>query len=324
VSVTTAEELVGIIIADPRGTQQLLGLDDVTQLSSEAALVASLSSTPSLDKAPAEVFHTGAVPPAGEQLVEVGSSGIDVLASSDELLVAAGDPGTGVRFLECFGQVRAQGERGTCVAHAVGALAECLEQRAGNGVDLSEQFLYWSAKEHDGDAGSPGTLVAVAMARMVEEGTCREAVWPYDGGKIAGNEGQGPPPGDAAVDAAAHRLRAAEDLGRRDAAAIRTAPDERRPVALAIPIFPNWVGNPMIKLSGFIPMPLPGTTTRDGHAMCAVGYDYDAEFVGGGYLILRNSWGTTFAPRSPVAPGYALLPFAYWEGYGWEAFAGVR
>ena len=52
--------------------------------------------------------------------------------------------------------------------------------------------------------------------------------------------------------------------------------------------------------------------------------DFDAEFAGGGYIILRNSWSDGFAPQSPVRAGYALLPFAYWESYGWEAFVGTR
>jgi hypothetical protein len=57
-----------------------------------------------------------------------------------------------------------------------------------------------------------------------------------------------------------------------------------------------------------------------GHAMCAVGYSSDTGFVGGGYLILRNSWGPDWAAQSPIAPGHALLPYLYLELYGWECY----
>jgi hypothetical protein len=324
VSVTTAEELVGLITADPHGTERLLSVDDITRLGSEAGFVASRSSTPSLDEAPDETFRTGAAAPEYVQAIEVQPSEVERRAAAPDLFAAAGEPGTGKRFLDCFSPIRYQGGRSTCVAHAVCALAECLERREGSDTDLSEQYVYWDAKQHDGQVEDEGTLITVAMDRMTADGACLEATWPYVPDMIAGNESQAPPPGAAAPDASGHRLVSSDDLGRHDAAAIRAALDAQRPVALSVPVFPNWVGNPMLKLSGFIPMPLPGSGNDGGHAMCAAGYDFDAEFTGGGYFVLRNSWGEGFAPRSPIAAGHALLPFAYWEEYGWEAFAGAR
>jgi C1A family cysteine protease len=238
---------------------------------------------------------------------------------------AAVDAIDGVDLHEGMSAIRHQGDRPTCVAHAVCSVAEYLERNGGAAEsDLSEQYLYWTSKHHDGEPQSGGTMVKVAMERMVEEGTCAEAVWPYVPQKVPGNEPQDPAPPSADEDAAAHQFADSDDLGTGSAAALCSALDERRPVALAVPVFPNWTGNQMFKLSGFIPMPLPGGPPDDGHAMCAVGYGHDEDFAGGGYFILRNSWGTQFAPSSPVAPGHALLPFAYWEEYGWEAFVGAR
>jgi len=324
VSVTTAEELLGLIAADGPGTQRLLDIDNLAALQADAGFVASSSSTPSLDSAPQEIYWTGASKPADVEPVHVSLDDVLAHAPANGLHRAGGEPGSGTRFLDCFGPLRNQGNRGTCVAHAVCALAECLEGRDAGVVDLSEQYLYWDAKEHDGRPQSEGTHISVAMARMCQDGTCPEDAWPYNPEPEAGNESEGPPPADAAAAAAQHRLADSDDLGRGDADAIRRALDEQRPVAVAVPVFANWKGNPMLKLSGFIPLPLPGSAFDGGHAMCAAGYDYDDQFTGGGYFILRNSWGAGFAPSSPVAPGHALLPFAYWEDYGWEAFAGTR
>ena len=45
------------------------------------------------------------------------------------------------------------------------------------------------------------------------------------------------------------------------------------------------------------------------------------DFAGGGYLILRNSWGTRFATQSLIgAPGHALVPFLYFDKFGGEHF----
>jgi C1A family cysteine protease len=213
--------------------------------------------------------------------------------------------------------VRHQFDRGTCVAHAVIALAECLMRAAGK-VDLSEQHLYWQAKNRDGAPQEKGTYIRIALDCMADTGVCREETWPYQGIPVPGNEGQGPPPDAAGHEAGSYKLSGATQVTERDSSALREVLDGGRPVALSVPVYQNWYGNPATNTYGFIPMPLPATTLEGGHAMCAVGYGYDTGFAGGGYFILRNSWGSTWASQSPIAPGHALLPFRYQDVYGWE------
>jgi C1A family cysteine protease len=57
-----------------------------------------------------------------------------------------------------------------------------------------------------------------------------------------------------------------------------------------------------------------------GHAVCVVGYGEDDDFAGGGFFIVRNSWGTSWAAKSAFEPGYGTIPFAYVARHGWEAF----
>jgi C1A family cysteine protease len=47
-----------------------------------------------------------------------------------------------------------------------------------------------------------------------------------------------------------------------------------------------------------------------------VGYGFDDKVAGGGYFILRNSWGPKFADK-----GYAWITFEYAKKYGIDAYA---
>jgi C1A family cysteine protease len=80
--------------------------------------------------------------------------------------------------------VRDQAYRGTCVAHA--AVADFEHYLISNGdaerdtIDLSEQFLYWNCKQHDGEPSEEGTMLSVAMPLLVTDGCCLETTWPYN------------------------------------------------------------------------------------------------------------------------------------------------
>src|SRR5207249_3563775 len=86
------------------------------------------------------------------------------------------EPRPRVLLQGCFGPIRDQGKRGTCVAHAVVALQECLEARVQGALspDLSEQFLYWSCKMNDGISKQAGTWERVAVPMIVQFGVCLE------------------------------------------------------------------------------------------------------------------------------------------------------
>jgi len=231
------------------------------------------------------------------------------------------DEPTEANLIGCFGPVRNQQQRGTCVAHAVAAVLECQRKRLlGQDEDTSEQFIYWCTKSNDGHPDEEGTWIRVAAPTTGSSGACLEDMWPYNPTPIPGNERQDPPPDGAVADAANRLLNSPNDLGARNVDEIRKSLDEGRPVAISVPVYNNWYSNPAANALGLIPMPLANSVRRGGHAMCAMGYGYDPEFAGGGYFVLRNSWGTSWAPRSPIKPGYGAIPFLYIEKYGWEAW----
>ena len=57
-----------------------------------------------------------------------------------------------------------------------------------------------------------------------------------------------------------------------------------------------------------------------GHAVILVGYQDSTSSPGGGFFIVRNSWGTGWAYASPYGPGYGTIPYQYIANEASEAF----
>jgi C1A family cysteine protease len=213
--------------------------------------------------------------------------------------------------------IKNQGRRGTCVSFACTAVREYLLGVDNGGApglkDLSEQFLYWNCKKHDGYPGA-GTYISVGMDALLHQGQPPEEIWPYNSEIISGNEGQDPPPFGAAEQAVAYCITETEVLPARSVDALRQNLAEGLPVAFAVPVYSYWFSEP-IRSTGDIRLPLPGDRLEGGHAMCMVGYEDDPNVPGGGYFMIRNSWGTTWAAANSIAPGYARLPYAYMAEY---------
>ena len=321
-SITTVEELLGLIVADVDVIPFFLEIHDLAQLQADAVPHTSNAIMGEQNQLRDQRFALGARPPseiAPEDRAEVAT--FDDYFRTFDPGYLAGDPGTGKNLKDCFGPIKDQGQRKTCVAFAGCAVLECLNHlREAKHIDHSEQFLYWNAKRNDGSPDQEGTYLEVVMPLMVMDGVCLESVWPYNPNPIPNDESQGPPPDNARSDARNHRAQSQQRLDHRSSEKIRQVMDDGRPVAISVPVYNNWHNNPNTRTTGIISMPLPNSILVGGHAMCAVGYDYDDEFSGGGYFILRNSWGTGWAPLSPIQPGYGVIPFAYIDKYGWEAF----
>ncbi len=229
-----------------------------------------------------------------------------------------------VRLMDNMPPTRNQGDRGACVAFASVALREYV---LAHGHELSEQFLYWACKELDGAPG-PGTYIHTAMTALSTYGTCKAATWPYNGRQRDDNEGQGPPPHGAVEEAKQFRMlhtRTIEPSLVDHYKHVLAGGDEGAgmPIVFAVLVFRSWYMSPETHRTGKITMPLPGEDPElGGHAMCVVGYVDDASVPGGGYFIVRNSWGDEWAADSPEAPGHAMIPYAYAERYAVEAFSG--
>lgn len=149
-------------------------------------------------KAKTKRYVNGARPPAGV-LSTIGYRKPQV-AQRPAVMMQRGGSSQPLSFDEALG-VRDQGERGTCVAHALAAVREFRCGRA-----LSPQFLFWAAKLHGGDPdpGEDGTKLSYAKSALAKIGVCEEHHWPYVGNVIAPNVTHGDPSAVAKHNATAY------------------------------------------------------------------------------------------------------------------------
>lgn len=234
--------------------------------------------------------------------------------------------------------VRSQGQRGTCVAHAVTALYEHTLCKAGHGVgDLSEQFLQWAIKTNgDRWPTREGTTCADALAALANRGICVESEWPYNPAPIAGNPAQGDagnPAMSARSDAVSRRIRNYYHVvgaRRGNAAPILAMLREGRPVAVSVPVFrdtvigrDNW-NMPGGERFGVVTNPLPTSVVNGGHAVLLVGYVPKPLDPLGGTFIFRNSWSAAWGYELPSPgqlaprPGYGEISASYIDRHLWE------
>jgi len=316
-SIGTVEELLSLIYANPKAFAQFVELSDVAKLQADLAQNANAAIL-SRDRAAQRPYKLGAfLPPGIEQVAS-----LDRFERYADMFGELGPEGAGRDNSGCMGPVRNQGDRGTCVAHAGCAVAECLRKQAtAEVIDYSEQFLYWNCKTHDGSAEEEGTWLRVAMPTLVSDGVSFERTWPYNPTKTPGNESQGPPPDPAIVEALTQRFSGVLPVSPTSSTDMRDLLDRSVPIAVSIPVYENWIQAPAVQATGLVPMPEPFARLEGGHAICLAGYGYDTSFTGGGAFIFRNSWGVEWAEASPFQPGYGVLPFAYIDEFGVEAFS---
>jgi C1A family cysteine protease len=248
---------------------------------------------------------------------------VPALALGAAAVAPAGLPAT-VNMVAEMTPIRDQARRGTCVAHAaLAAYEHSLKKNDHGDLDLSEQFLYWACKEHDGSPTVAGTWLRVAFDRLYQDGVCLEETWPYNPDPVPGNEGQGPPPAGAVLAAMDYRITNYVTLGATAVADIKQVLASGRCVAFSIPVYNTLMKNPQAMKTGKIPNPVPGEWPVGGHAMCLVGYTDESGMpgLGGGRFILKNSWDGYFGYASPYGSGYGIIPYAYIARLGKGAFA---
>ena len=202
---------------------------------------------------------------------------------------------------------RSQGARNSCVAFTLAAAFQILSR---DPTELSEQFLYWACKEVDGFPGDVGTDPLKAVQVLTQTGICRGQTWPYAPAPVDHrNPGHGPPPDPARAEAPLRRAGAFQRLPATSLPALKAALAAGHPLLIGLPIWEHWTGSWQGATLGRLRTPLPGEQKGGGHAMCLVGYRDEPSAPGGGYFIVRNSWGSDWARENRDGPGYAHLPY---------------
>jgi Papain family cysteine protease len=198
--------------------------------------------------------------------------------------------------------VKDQGPRSTCVSFAMTAGHEVLHS---DGVDLSEEFLHWAAKQRDGlGLQVDGTTLSAAAAALHDIGQPPEAIWPYSVSHDHTSPAYVPPTG-AFRHTRSHRLTADCSVSP-TSDAIHRALDSLEIVVLAVRLFSSWY---QPTTEGHILLPPASASALGAHAVLVVGYDEPTN--GEKLFLIRNSWGASWA-----LAGYGYLPYSYVDAYG--------
>jgi hypothetical protein len=194
--------------------------------------------------------------------------------------LADGAPSVGTVDLRRFDTpVKNQGREGLCTAFAVLSAAENLARSSRSStLDVSERHLWETYRRFN-----LGTAVQAAVSNAIVD----ETVWPYASGYPAASDFQSK---------GVLRVSAARAIG---IGSVYAALSAGHPVAFA-----TATTRPFFDRSGVVNPYNPATNL--GHAMAIVGMASDSRIDGGGYLIVKNSWGPTVGDR-----GYVYVPLSH-------------
>ena len=198
-------------------------------------------------------------------------------------------------------RVKDQGTQGACLAFALTSVFEYLyKNMTQQNIDLSEQFLYYNAREKAGDADKDeGSYLKYAVESLDERGICLEDMWPYGRPETAYNI----PPSEEAYQDGLNRILGGAMNVAVDIDAIRSALSDGLPVIISARLYDSFGG----AANGFVPMPTEeerkaaDSNMNRNHAMVIVGYNDEIKA-----FKVRNSWGQEFGMG-----GYVLMPYAY-------------
>ncbi|MBC7893364.1 MAG: C1 family peptidase [Sphingobacteriaceae bacterium] len=316
-----AEQLVAIV-SIPGIREELESVLGSTDGALEALLDQAASSLPTeraalvSNPAPRDL-GLGALPPTQEMVATAERS---MMASAD---IEAISLPAAINLIPFFQPIRSQGPRGTCVAYTLTALNEYILRRRGFVRNLSEQHLYYETKLIDGIPASCGTYQAKAVLPLLSKGECLETIWPYNPSMPCNNHG--PRPANARPNGLNQRLSTVA-VPARNVAAYKLHMSKQRPVTISIPVYNSWYQSQETRRSGRITMRIGNEPVVGGHAVCLVGYQDTPGSPGGGYFLVRNSWGTAgFGYESPYGAGYGTIPYQYITNYAYlgESFTAI-
>ena len=186
--------------------------------------------------------------------------------------------------------IRNQGSRPWCTAFATIGTVENLGRRLfSTSLDLSEIH-------HFDSYGVYQTEPSFSAAKKI--GLIDESLWPYYGSKQRGADSK-----IRAKLSSTKRIHAAlSDV----VAAIRNG----EPVVINLDVNNSFM-NP--RAGGIV---MPGGMLQGGHAIALTGVVLDSRVGGGGYFVIKNSWGSSWGDK-----GYGYLPFSYCnysDCYAWS------
>ncbi|HPO87505.1 MAG TPA: C1 family peptidase [Candidatus Hydrogenedentes bacterium] len=220
---------------------------------------------------------------------------------------------------------------------------------------LSEEFLYWASrnvqlKDLPNTCHQCGTIIPSALKAIMELGQCTNQTIPYQSDhrpcnvKLFDSDIEDPlnscihdnssnkksflasgliPP-IVMKNAQLYKLEDWEIVEITDIVEMKRTLFEGFPIIVGVKVFLSWY-SPSSRHRGRINIPFRLEIDNfgyqmGGHAMLLVGYENDVSnqtmrTPGGGYFLVRNSWGKSWGDESlkGLSPGYGMLPYGYFS-----------
>ena len=204
-----------------------------------------------------------------------------------------------------------QGNLGSCTANAiVSGLREFMELKSKTAFNrLSRLFLYYEERVAEGTIQEDsGANIKDGMNCLLKLGVCREDLDPYNIATFTS------PPSAAAM-AEAPDYKIAKYMNVVGLGGVKACLAQGFPVVAGMDVF-DQMESDQAATTGVVSIPPRGAQSLGGHAVTVVGYVDTPQFKpgfwkGGGYFLMRNSWGTSWG-----LGGYFKLAYAYsTQGY---------
>ncbi|HRZ19654.1 MAG TPA: C1 family peptidase [Methanofastidiosum sp.] len=205
--------------------------------------------------------------------------------------------------------VENQSTLGSCTANAIAGALEYAQIKNGlsSYEEISRLFIYYNERMMEGTIQSDaGATLRSGIKSLVKYGACSESLWPYSISKFATK-----PNCCSYRDATNHKVLEYQRISSLEDMKFCLASD--LPFVFGISIYVSFE-SVEVRQTGIVPMPGIQEKCLGGHAVCAVGYDDEKE-----WLIVRNSWGNQWGDK-----GYFYLPYEYAEKLGGDFWAIIK
>jgi C1A family cysteine protease len=198
-----------------------------------------------------------------------------------------------------------QGQLGSCTANALasGAREFILNRDKLPYTRLSRLYLYYHEREAEGTVNEDaGAYLKDGCDILLKAGVCKENTWPYNERVFTAD-----PPVNADAEAANYKIKQyAKVTG---VMGMKVALSNNNLLVSGMEVYSQMESNEAAKM-GIVRIPGPGEQPLGGHAVCTVGYvdtpRGSSYWKGGGYFIMRNSWGTQWG-----LSGYFKIAYDY-------------